>query len=229
MSRFMIFLLFCAWASLAQAIPRELIVVSGGPAVRFFEKNKEHTHDLHWGNFIDSGVIRLQQLKESAAAGDQVSWLVYRPGYVDRGKEMSTDLVAVILEKANQMGVSLFWFDTTNQLINYLNHGKDRSVMPIGNFDYFGHSNKVCFLFDYSNLFDSMSVVYLHDKNLQRIGSDIFEPTATCKSWGCHTGEYFSEQWKRRTGVPMTGAIGKTDYSKGGLPILSTENGRWTQ
>ena len=54
---------------------------------------------------------------------------------------------------------------------------------------------------------------------------------AVVKSWGCHTGESMSKKWKRATGVPMIGAVGKTDYSvmyrNNWLPALS--KGRWTR
>jgi hypothetical protein len=59
----------------------------------------------------------------------------------------------------------------------------------------------------------------------------IFAPKALVKSWGCHTGESMSKKWRRATGVPMVGAVGKTDYSvmyrNEWLPGLS--RGRWTR
>ena len=61
------------------------------------------------------------------------------------------------------------WFDTKEELINYLNKGQDRDKVKIASFDYFGHSNKACFLFDYSNTIDTMSIAYLHVKDLRRI------------------------------------------------------------
>jgi hypothetical protein len=36
-----------------------------------------------------------------------------------------------------------------------------------------------------------------------------------------------SKKWKAATGVPMWGAIGKTDFSTGELPALSTPGGHW--
>lgn len=209
---------------------REWIVLSGGPALRFYEVGKQNSHDRHWGNFIDTAVVRIKELKPKLAPGDQLTWLVYRAGYVDRGREMNADLLSNILRRANQEGVALFWFDTQDQLINYLNSGKDRKTFKIRHFDYFGHSNKACFLFDYSNVMDSMSKDYLHASDLKKIKNDIFTPDAYAHSWGCHSGEYYSQKWKERFGIPMVGAIGKTDYSRlHSLPFLSSKNGRWNQ
>jgi hypothetical protein len=143
---------------------------------------------------------------------------------------MNVDLLQLILDKANVLGVALMWFDTKEEFINYLNVGKDRKTTPIGNFDYFGHSNKACFMFDYSNEYDAQSRVFLHDSDLKLINQGIFSNDSTIKSWGCHSGEYYSIRWLKRFGVPMEGAIGKTDYSHmGQLPFLSSPDGRWVK
>jgi len=207
----------------------EHIVISGGPALRKWEKSKERTHDVFWGNFVESAIIRLAELKSKAQPGDQIGWLVFKPGYVARSREERKDLTAIVQEKANAIGVALFWFDTTDQLINYINRGKDRSQFPVASLDFFGHSNKVNWLFDYSNDLDGCSTVFFHTRDLSRLQSSAFAPNAEAKSWGCHSGEYYSQKFFDLTGVKMWGAVGKTDYSQGGLPVLSTQGGRWTQ
>jgi len=211
----------------ASADPREDIVLTGGPALRFMEHGKDASHDFYWFNFIDASTIWLKQVKEQAKPGDLVTWLVYRPAYESRSKELGLDLVAQIADKATQLGVNLLWFETKEQLINYLNKGRDK--VKIGSFDYFGHSNKACFLFDYSNTIDTMSIEYLHVDDLRRIHGDDFARDAVCKSWGCHSGEMYSKWWKSEFDVAMIGAIGKTDFSHGGLPVLSDANCKWSQ
>jgi len=207
----------------------EYIVLTGGPALRFMEHGKAASHDMYWFNFVDASVIRLQELKASAPPSILVTWLVYRPSYASRSREMGMDLLAQIQEKAQKLGVNLLWFDTKDQLINYLNKGRDRDDTKIVSFDYFGHSNKACFLFDYSNTIDTMSVQFLHVRDLRRISGHDFSSNAVCKSWGCHSGEMYSQWWKSRFDVAMTGAIGKTDFSHGGLPVLSNADGKWSQ
>ena len=207
----------------------EYIVLTGGPALRFMEHGKAASHDVYWFNFVDASVIRLKELKSVAPQGITVTWLVFRPAYASRSRELGMDLLAQIEGKSRDMGVSLVWFDSKEQLISYLNKGMDRDKAKIASFDYFGHSNKACFLFDYSNTIDTMSVAFLHVKDLRKIDSDDFSSNAVCKSWGCHSGEMYSQWWKSQFDVAMIGAIGKTDFSHGGLPVLSTSDGKWSQ
>ena len=198
-------------------------------AVRFFEHGKKSSHDVFWGNFIVSATFRLKELEQQKAPGDLVTWLVYRPGYERRSMEIDADLLSAIQQKADALGVALFWFNNKQELINYLNTGRDRKAMPIADFEYFGHSNKACFMFDYSNNFDAMTKDFLHAMDLEHIEPSDFAKGATAKSWGCHSGEYYTAQWKRHFGWPMVGAIGKTDYSHGELPFLSSPGGSWAE
>jgi hypothetical protein len=214
----------------ASAQSREDIVLTGGPALRFMEHGKgDVSHDVYWFNFVDASVIRLKELKDQARPDEVITWLIYRPAYAARSQEMGLDLLAQLQEKARTLGVRLVYFNNKEELIAYLNKGFDRDKVKIGDFDYFGHSNKACFLFDYSNTIDTMSIAWLHVKDLGKIHSDIFARNATCKSWGCHSGEMYSLWWKSQFDVPMTGAIGKTDFAHGGLPQLSNADGKWSQ
>jgi len=224
---FISFLVLGTLAASAQS--REDIVLTGGPALRFLEHGKAASHDFYWFNFIDASVIRLKELKDQAKPDEQVTWVVYRPGYVSRSHEMEMDLLPQIKAKAQQVGVNLVWFDTKEELISYFNKGLDRDKTKIASFDYFGHSNKACFLFDYSNTIDTMSITFLHVRDLKKIDSDDFSSHAACKSWGCHSGEMYSQWWKSHFNFPMIGAIGKTDFSHGGEPVLSNSDGKWTQ
>jgi len=214
----------------ASAQTREDIVLTGGPALRFMEHGKgDVSHDVYWFNFVDASVIRLKELKDQAKPDELVTWLIYRPAYASRSEEMGLDLLAQLQEKAKTLGVRLVWFNSKAELVAYLNKGLDRDKTKIASFDYFGHSNKACFLFDYSNTIDTMSISYLHVKDLRRIDSDDFSRHAQCKSWGCHSGEMYSQWWKSQFDVALTGAIGKTDFSHGGLPVLSNSDGKWAQ
>lgn len=216
-------------ASLAPAPQaREYLIVSGGPALRFFERGKKSSHDIYWGNFIRGAHLRIKQIMAEKAPQDEVTWIVFRPAYLRRGEEMGEKLLPQIIKEANEDGVSLFWFDTTPELINYVNQGKNRAVEPIIDFEFFGHSNRNCFLFDYSNDFDAMAMNFFHARAIRYLEPGAFAQGATAKSWGCHTGEYFSDVWKRHLGFLMTGAIGKTDYANGSIPVVS-RGGKWNQ
>ena len=64
----------------------DIVLISGGPALRAHERFKVNTHDRYWGNFIDSALARVQELRKELP-NDRVTWLVFRPGYVRRGAE----------------------------------------------------------------------------------------------------------------------------------------------
>jgi hypothetical protein len=233
-------LLICFWTPILHAQTaggREFIVISGGPSLIEWEKFKRVPHDHWWANFVRAARIRLGELRDREGEGSLVTWMVYRPGYLRRGaRQEKKDLLADILTVQRKYGVNLVYFDTQKQFLDYLNGGTQqhpRASWPIANLEYFGHSNRACFMFDYSNEVDSASKAWLHEKELDRIDRGAFAPRAFIKSWGCHTGESMSRLWRRATGQPMIGAIGTTDYSgsddPGWHPKLGCANGRWTR
>ena len=82
-------------------------------------------------------------------------------------------------------------------------------------------------MFDYSNVIDSGSKCWLHEKELGKIRRGIFTSDALVRSWGCHTGESMSKKWLAATGVPMWGVIGKTQYMMDELPVIVGQNAKW--
>jgi hypothetical protein len=208
----------------------EYILVSGGPALRKFEDLRAPgtQHDRWWGNFIRPARMRIEAI-QAKDPNAMITWLVYRDAFVRRSAEDKRSLTALVESVRDKFHVRLLWFDSGSQLINYLNHGQNRSRLPIRNFEFFGHSNKYCFMFDYSSDVYGASTCWLHERELPRINRGIFTRDAFCKSWGCHTGESMSRAWKRATGVPMWGAIGKTDYSNPDGGIRLSFGGRWSK
>jgi len=212
---------------------REYIIVSGGPALMEWEQYKPQPRDIWWGNFIRAARVRIQQIQKERGEDVAITWLVYRPGYVRRAQRQDkVDLISHITSVRDKYGINLVWFETTQQLVDYLNAGQPRNRVKIANFEIYAHSNRAAFLFDYSNEIDTSSKVWWHENDLHRIRRDIFTRDAFIKSWGCHTGESFSKKWKTATGKPMIGAVGKTDYTyghlRGWVPILNP-GGRWTR
>lgn len=210
----------------------EYIIVSGGPSLLSQEsfRRKNHQHDRWWGNFIRTARYRIEQLQKASNGAVNITWLVYRPGYETRQAEDGQPHIANIESVRDKYKIRLVWFSSTEELIQYVNAGQNRSSVKVSGFEYFGHSNKFCFVFDYSNHILGASQAFLHQSDLKRLSRKAFARGAYCKSWGCHSGESFSAEWKRVTGVKMIGAIGKTDYSKtyeGTLPFVSP-GGRWT-
>ncbi len=214
-----------------RAYETENIIVSGGPSLMQWEKFKRAPHDRWWGNFIRPAVTRITEIKAKDPDA-RITWMVHRPSYERRLRQSEGPLTTWIGNIAQKHGVRLIWFSSPDILVNYLNAGQPRDRVKIADLEFFVHSNRACFMFDYSNEIDSGSKSWLHEKELGRVNRGIFAPKPFVKSWGCHTGESMSKKWRRATGVPMIGAVGKTDYAQmyrnNWLPALS-RSGRWAK
>lgn len=221
-------------ANAAQPDPNdEYVIVSGGPALLSWEnyRAENQRHDRWWGNFIRTARIRVEQLRKRYP-NMKITWLVYRPGYVTRQSEDGAPLISNIESVRDKFGLKLVWFDDTSQLINYINKGQNRRQVKVNGFEYFGHSNKFCMVFDYSNHVLGASRAFLHQSQINKLDSKAFAKNAYCRSWGCHSGEAFTDEWKKALGIRMVGAVGKTDYSESWrqiLPFISSAGGRWVE
>ena len=211
----------------------EYIIVSGGTSLHKWEnfRRASHRHDKWWGNFIRTARLRIQQLKKATNNQINITWLVYRPAYERRQAEDGSPLIANIESVRDKYKIKLVWFNKTGDVVDYLNNGQNRSRIKVSGFEYFGHSNKYCFLFDYSNGVLGASTAFLHQSDLKKIKRGIFAKGAYCKSWGCHSGESFCKEFRRVTGRKMIGAIGKTDYSNTWRMILPEPSvgARWVR
>jgi hypothetical protein len=205
----------------------EYILLVGGPSLKQWEQYKSQPHDHWWANFIRAARIRTEQLRGQLGPDANITWLVYKQGYVDRAKQENQDLVSYINSVADKFHFNLVYFQNGSDVINYLNAGQNREAMKVTGFEFFGHSNKACFMFDYSNNIDSACKSWLHESDLVKIRRGVFARNAYIKSWGCHTGEQMSKWWYSATGTHMIGAMGKTQFMMEELPILSSPDGKW--
>lgn len=212
--RWLIALLLAVGIHQANAQSTEYIIVSGGPALRQWENLRRtgEQHDQWWGNFIATAMTRVKELRR-AQPNLPITWLVYRDSYLRRASADRQPYTAWIQEKQAKYNINVVWFRSGADVINYVNNGQNRSRTKISGFEYFGHSNKYCFMFDYSSDIYGVSSAWLHQSDLKRIHSSAFAPKAYCQSWGCHTGEAMSAEWKKATGLWLIGAYGKTDYT----------------
>jgi hypothetical protein len=208
--------------------PGETIIIVGGVSLWNWEKWKAQPHDQWWANFIRAARIRIQEILQQRPE-QPITLLVYRPAYVARSRQDNRNYTALITSIRDAFPVRLMWFETSSQVVNYLNYGQPRDRVKINCLEYFGHSNKACVMFDYSNIIDSASKVWLHENDLTRINRGIFTRDALVRSWGCHTGESMSQKWRAATGVPMWGLTGKSQYLTEELPVPATAAGRWTR
>jgi hypothetical protein len=221
-------LLFCTVCVVhAEPARGEYIIVVGGPSLFEWEKYKAVPHDHWWANFVHSARIRTEQLRAEAGPDAMITWLVYGQGYKDRAQQEHQDLIGNINSVRDKFHLNLVYFRNGDEVIDYLNNGQPRDQVKITGFEYIGHSNAACFMFDYSNNIESACKSWLHESELSKISRRDFARNAFVKSWGCHTGESMSKKWRSATGTAMIGAIGKTDFSTGELPVLSSPGGKW--
>lgn len=213
-------LLLCHCSTLSESHattePGEYIMLVGGPSLRHWEdlRRPGEQHDRFWGNFVSASNRRADQLKaEGRLANRRLTYLAYRPGLAARGREDGKPYLQWAEENAAKRGGHVVWFDNRDQLVTYLNGGRNRRVEPIIGLEYFGHSNRHCLMFDYGSNLYAASDVYLHEVDLRRLDRGAFAHHAYVKSWGCHSGESMSDVFRGATGQSMIGAIGATDYT----------------
>jgi hypothetical protein len=211
----------------AKAAAGEYIILVGGPSLQQWEKYKQQPHDHWWANFVRAARIRTEQVRAQLGPDARITWLVYKQGYVERAQQEHQDLISHINSVADKFGFELVYFQNGSEVINYLNNAPYRDRMKVTGFEYFGHSNKACFMFDYSNNIDSACKSWLLESELNKIHRNVFAHGAFIKSWGCHTGESMSKKWYYATGTRMIGAVGKTQYMMEELPVLVSQTDKW--
>lgn len=211
----------------AAPVTSEYVLLVGGPSLMVWEKYKQQPHDHWWANFIRAARIRTEQIRAQAGPDAKITWLVYRQGYKDRGVQEKQDLFGFIDSVRDKFNLNLVYFSNGTDVINYLNNGQPRDSVRVADFEYFGHSNRACFMFDYSSNIESACKSWLHEDELKKINGRVFARGAFAKSWGCHTGESMSKKWYAATGVPMWGVIGKTQYMMDELPVTVGANAKW--
>ncbi len=219
--------LFSAPAQSSRAdSPSQHIILCGGPSLLSWEKLRRKTerHDRWWANFIRASTIRFGIIRRAYGENSKVTWIVYRKGYQIRQQEDGVPYVKYINDLAVKYKVRLVWINTGDQAINAINKHPSRSVRT---FDFFGHSNKHCFMLDYGSEVLGASKAWIHEKNLWKLKGSIYAPGAVCQSYGCHTGESMSAFWKKALGHSLVGARGKTDYAMVGRGKMPHVNGRW--
>ncbi len=204
------------------------VIVTGGPALRKWEDYRVQVdqHDRWWANFVRAATLRMAEIRKAYGPDAPIVWLVYQPGYHARGREDGKPYTTWIAEQAAKRRVTLIWFNSSGDFLKKFNSRPRGSVKT---FDFFGHSNRNAFMFDYGSDIMAASTAWLHERELPRIKASVFAPDAYCKSWGCHTGESMSKHWKNAIGIPLEGARGPTTYTVVGQGLMPVVKGSWTR
>lgn len=220
------FTLACLLLCQAQA---EHVILSGGPALMGQEgyRIEPERHDRWWANFIRGATLRMELLKKEGSM-EGITWIVYKKGYEQRGKEDGKPYIQYINDLAKKHQATLVWINTPEQVFTAINKFA-RTSNKISTFDYFGHSNPFAFMLDYSADIIGASTVWIHETELTRLRTDAFHSDAKCISYGCYTAESMSYYWQDHLGMPLHASTGKTDFSElshGRLPKPSS-GGAW--
>jgi hypothetical protein len=213
---------------LSAGAQQDHVIVTGGPTLRKWENLRvpKDQHDRWWANFIRASTLRMAEIRKAYGPQAKIVWLVHQPSYQARGHEDGKPYTTWITELAASRQISLIWFSDSATFIKSLNARPRKSIITL---DYFGHSNRYAFMFDYGNEIMAASTSLLHQRDLSRIKSSIFDKNAHCKSWGCHTGQSMSAVWKSSVGIPLEGARGPTSYVDVGQGTMPVVHGSWTR
>ena len=107
-------------AATANVPQGEWIIVVGGVSMHQWEQYKAQPHDHWWANFVHAARIRTEQLRAQLGPNALITWLVYKPGYIERSKQDGADLIANINSVRDAYNLHLVYFDNGSQVINYL-------------------------------------------------------------------------------------------------------------
>ena len=203
------------------------VILTGGVALRSWEHLRGPiAHDNWWANFVRAGTLRMEILRRKDPNAT-ITWIVYRPSYVARGREDGKPYVQNIQELSVKYNAKLVWVDTADQAISAINNAP-RNGRRIKSFTYFGHSNAHAFMLDYSANVIGASTQWIHERNLAgRLNPAAFAPNAECRSFGCYTGNSMSKYWRRAAGVGLWGNTEATRYQPLSFGSMPMGNGRW--
>jgi hypothetical protein len=206
----------------------EHVILCGGPSLPKWENLRVdgERHDQWWANFIRASTLRMVEIRRAYGKDAKLVWIVYKDGYILRGREDGKPYTTWINEQAAKRNCQLIWVNTGSEAIRALNSRPTRSVRT---FDYFGHSNRHCFMLDYGSEVMAVCKAWIHENDIHKVRRNIFAEHAICQSYGCHSGESMSAFWNKSLGIRLIGANGKTDYAVVGQGRLPTVSGRWVR
>src|SRR6267378_4262521 len=124
MKRLLLFsflLMFALGVKAGQPTQGEYIILVGGPSMYQWEKYKAQPHDHWWANFVRAARIRTEQIRAQYGPDQMITWLIYRPGYIDRGIQEKQDLISHIESVRDKFNIHLVWFSPGSDVLRYIN------------------------------------------------------------------------------------------------------------
>src|SRR6184192_2206440 len=117
-----------AIAAAATKVPQgEWIILVGGVSLNQWEKYKAQPHDHWWANFVHAARIRTEELREQFGPDLMITWLVYKPAYIERAKQDGVDLIGDINSVRDKFNLHLVYFTKGGDVmqIKFVAHGID--------------------------------------------------------------------------------------------------------
>lgn len=206
------------------------VVMCGGPALKSWEglRIQPDRHDNWWANFVRGSTVRIGQIL-AQDPNAKITWIVYRPGYVMRGKEDQKPYVQWISDLGKKYRIKLVWVNNADEAIKALNRSPRHQNDFVETFYYFGHSNPNALMLDYGSEIMAASTQWIHETDLNRISPGIFRPQSDCWSFGCYTGLSMSYWWKKYLGVHLWGNTKSTHYAPVSNGQLPSGGGKWVR
>ena len=115
--------------ALPAPVAGEYIVLVGGPSMHQWEQYKAQPHDHWWANFVHAARVRTEQSAPSSVRTQMITWLVYKPGYVDRGQAGKAGSDRQHQYGPRQVSSETGLFQRRREVINYLNTGQPRGQL----------------------------------------------------------------------------------------------------
>lgn len=206
----------------------EHVILCGGPALKKWEglRVPAERHDNWWANFVRASTIRVSHIQQKDPKA-KITWIVFKPGYVTRGKEDKKPYTRWIDDLAKKYKIKLVWVNTSEQAIKAINKAPRKKGEKVESFYYFGHSNCYAFMLDYGNDIMAISTQYIHINHFDKFDKNVFAKDAECWSYGCYTGEYMTYIWKKHFGIPLWGNTKSTQYGPVSSGRLPSGGGKW--
>lgn len=210
------------------------IVVSGSPSV--FDPSDPDHHDRAWDNFVRDPLLRAYRGEWPQRRGEEVAWLIYRPGYElrwaddhRRGADKSTklapgatDYMTHLEYRAKQHGWTLGWIRSAGEIWSTINVLTEHSLTRLW---YYGHARDDMWLWlqhrssDHAAVGPDARAVWLQS-SIEAKHAKFFEaaPPAydtnrSTKFFGCNSDK-FAKAWATTFKVYAEGAQGRTDYEQ---------------
>jgi hypothetical protein len=177
-------------------------------------------------NFIETAILQLKELTKDNPEGEKITWLIADEGWNDEEKVQ-------FQKTADELGVNLVFFKTTDELEKYINHGEEtsdrhgmREKDKITKIIIFAHGRPDQIMFGKSG--SQLSSLDFTEEDILSLDSQAFDENVETIFYSCRAtngmSDSFAQKWVNKTGgraiAPSSPGkwddAGRTNYVEGG-------------